>query len=481
MRVLETVCKGIWGPPMLILLLLSGAWYTVRLRGLQLTRMPRALTALFGGGGGGEGDLSPFESTCVALAATIGTGNIVGVAAAISTGGAGSIFWMWISTLLCLPLRFVEGYLGSISRRRTAGGMLSGAFLYIERAGRRFGRALAALYAFFCLMSALLGMGTMVQSRSIADAAVALMGKSDSPAQLYLCAACGIVIVLVTFAAISRGVSGISAVTSVLVPVMLISYCACGISAIAAEAGRLPAVFADILRSALSPRAAAGGIGGAALISAMRAGISKGVFTNEAGLGTAAFAAGASSSSPADAGLAQMGVAVVDTLIVCSITALAILCTGTGAPGADPVTVASAAFSRAVPFGGAVVQLSLLLFAFTSALGVYFYGRQSLGYLTGGYGLGLYNTLFLLFLFLGTVLPLGAIWYIADIFNGLMAYINVPVLFLLGSAAVAGCRAAGGCRSAGGLCGDTGDAARHNVNYSKARRAALRQGKRAGI
>lgn len=446
MKLLESVCNMVWGVPMLAMLLLCGLYYTIRLRGIQFSKMGASFSALVISSSGGEGDLSPFESACIALAATIGTGNIVGVASAILIGGPGAIFWMWASTLVCLPLRFVEGWLGCICRRKMKGGVLTGAFLYIERVGKRFGRTLAFCYAFFCLMSSMLGMGTMVQSRSITDAVLALMGKQHDPSLFYLSCICGLCIVLVTSYAVSHGVSGIGRITSVLVPLMLTSFSVCGITAIIRHSNDLPRVLSMILEMAFTPKSALVGTGAFTLVAAMRAGISKGVFTNESGTGTAAFSAGAAQITPEKAGLGQMGIAAIDTLIVCTITALTILCTGTNLISSDPVTVCSLAFNEGFPIGALVVQISLILFAFSSSIGVYYYGQQSLRYLTGGTGLSLYHTLFLLFIFLGSVLPLGAIWYIADIFNGMLAYFNVPALLLLGGVAVIGCKAAGGCK-----------------------------------
>lgn len=443
MNFLTKLGKLVWGAPLLFLILGAGILLTVLLRGIQLRRAPSSLSAMFRGGGG-EGALSPFQSSCVALAATIGTGNIIGVVTAIWAGGPGAIFWMWLSTLLCIPLRFAEGYLGCKYKRAEKGGVLSGAFLYIERSKGPFAKGSAMMYAFFCMMSALLGMGTMVQSRSIADAVVNLAGASGTPSGFYLAAGVALLTATLAAIAIAKGVNGIANTTSLLVPFMLILYCAFGIGAICYFGENLLPVLREIVVSAFHPAAAIGGVGGAALIQVMRAGVSRGVFTNESGLGSGAFAAGASRGTPFQAGLAQMGVVFIDTIVVCTITALAVLCSGAHLSTSDPVgaVVSALSFGGRFQLGGFVVPFSLILFAFTSALGVYYFGVQSLRYLTGGYGASLYNYLYVLFLVLGGLLPMGAVWQIADIFNGLLGFIHIPALLTLTPVLIAGVRAA---------------------------------------
>ncbi len=336
---------------------------------------------------------------------------------------------MILTTLICLPLRYAEGYLGATYRKSKPSGMISGAFYYFEKSKRPIIRALAPVYAVLCLGCALLGMGTMVQSRSVADAVLALAPGKESNTFI-ISAAIGIVMSVLFYICVHKGVSRIGDVVSVVVPFMLIAYCLCGAAAIVFYKSELPAAFSAIFKGAFSGSAAIGGFGGAALKTVISSGISKGVFTNESGLGTAAFAAGASKSSPASAGFAQMGVAIIDTVIVCSVSALAIITSGAYKSNLSVTEITAEAFSLGgiFPAGGKMVYISTILFAFMSALGVYFYGRQSLRYLTGGHGVTVFNLLFAVFIFAGCVYPVMTIWNIADILNGLMAFLNLPAL-----------------------------------------------------
>lgn len=426
---LEAVNKLLWGPGTLALLLGSGVFLTLRLRFLPWRRLGFALRAALGrearrGGGGG---VSPFSALMTALAATIGTGNIVGVATALVAGGPGALVWMEVSALFGMALTFSECTLAVKYRRRNRRGEWCGGPMYVMSAALGHpGRWMAALFSLFAA-AASLGIGSMTQSNSIAGALAAV---ADIPAWPV-----GLVTAALALAGILGGIRSISKITSVLVPVMAVLYMAAGLAVILGNLPRLPAALAEIFRCALSPQAAAGGT----LATALRWGVARGVFSNEAGLGSAAIAAAsADTDSPLRQGYIGMTGVFFDTIVICTVTGLAICCSGVlgavdaaGAP-VDGAALTILAFQTVLgPWGARFISLSIVLFAFSTILGWEYQGEQAFAYLSGGRGVGLYRLLFVLAAVVGAGVRLSSVFLFSDICNALMCIPNLLCLLLL--------------------------------------------------
>ena len=444
----ERVNSLVWGPPLLSGILLIGILLTVRLRGIQLRKLPRALGLAFSRSQEGDGEISSFAALCTALAATIGTGNIVGVATAICAGGPGALFWMLVAGILGMATQYAEGLLAVKYRLQDdQGHTMGGPFLYIERGMGQRWRWMARLFAAFAVIAGLLGIGTLTQIHSITGAVqdffdpqfdpssggVALFGNVYSPFAVGagLLAALGAGLVLL------GGVQRIVGASECLVPFMTISYFLINLLILVCNAQRIPAAVEQVLTSAFSLRAAAGGAAGS-MIVAMQKGISRGIFTNEAGMGTAAIAsAAARTKEPARQGLVAMTSTFLDTVVLCTMTGLAIVLTGAWDSGAEGAAVTRLAFSQGLPLpeslSSFLIMASLVFFAFSTILGWHFYAERCLEYLCGSRkGVVLfYRGLCILALLLGPYLPLGTVWNLADITNGLMAIPNLAALFAL--------------------------------------------------
>ncbi|MCI8870007.1 MAG: alanine:cation symporter family protein [Lawsonibacter sp.] len=437
MSLVTRLTDALWNPWLLMLFLLAGLYFSLRTGFFQLFGAPVWLRATAGsllrrGGQSSGRGISQFQALSTALASTIGTGSVAGVATAIWFGGPGAVLWMWVSALLGMMTSFVEKALAVRYRRPDGAGGWRGGPMYYLRDGLGC-PALARWFAAACLCSALVG-GNLVQSHSIAGAMESVFGWDRLAVGCAAAAAAGLVMV--------GGIGRIARVSSLLVPVMALLYVGGGGIVLAVRAERLPGVLAQIFTCALRPGAAAGGAAGYTAAAALRYGVARGVFTNEAGLGTAAIAhAAADVDCPARQGMWGIFEVGVSTLLVCTVTALVILVSGVCGPaplqgGAGVVQpgapMTAAAFSSVLGRpGAAVVALSLLLFAFTSILGWSYYGQQCLDFLAGdGRGRGAYRILFLACIAAGSVWN-GSVWTLVDLCSALLALPNLAALTVL--------------------------------------------------
>ncbi len=442
---LTRLTDALWNPWLLTLFLLTGLYFSVRTGFFQLFGLPVWLRATVGSilrptaGRTGRG-ISQLQALCTALASTIGTGSIAGVATAIWFGGPGAVFWMWISALLGMMTGFAEKVLSVCYRRPDGSGGWMGGPMYYLRDGLG-SQLLAVWFAISCLGATLVG-GNLVQSNSIAAALHAAFSWNQLAVGCVTAVAAGLVMV--------GGIGRIARISSMLVPVMALLYLGGGGVVLAACAHRLPWALHMIVSCAFCPQAVFGGGAGYTIATAMRYGVARGVFTNEAGLGTSAMAhAAADVDCPAQQGMWGILEIGVSTLMVCTVTALVILVSGVynpmsaaaGAPGAEEIgaPMTAAAFSSVMgPAGGAIVALSLLLFAFSSILGWSYYGGQCLSFLTGGQqGEKSYRVLFLLCTVLGSVWDGTRVWLLVDLFNALMAAPNLAAVLLLSGRSMA--------------------------------------------
>ncbi len=446
MNALMLVRDLLWRGPLLVLLPAAGVLLTWKLRGLQLRGLPRALRLLAAGDDGGEGEVSPFQALCTALAATIGTGNIVGVATAVSVlaGGPGALLWMWLSAFFGMAVKYAEGFLAVRFRvRMPDGSVRGGPFYYMEKGLRRpgLGRAFAACTA----LAGVLGIGTMAQVSGIADAAEIFLGPAcTGRVRLFggsfpmVRAGCGLVVGVCAALVILGGAQRIAKTAALLVPLMAGLYVAATGLILATHASELPGALRLVVESAFGLRAAAGG-GGAAVLLAMQHGVAKGVFSNEAGLGSAPIAAGsARTRDPVRQGLITMTGTLFDTLILCTMTGLVLIVMGSWRDTSlHGVAMTLDAFRRGLWFlpagvSDGVLALSLAAFAFTTILGWCFYGERSIEYLAGGRApvlVQLYRTAYLATVFAAPFIDAAAVWVAADLLNALMALPNLIALF----------------------------------------------------
>jgi alanine or glycine:cation symporter, AGCS family len=445
---LETVNEingYVWGPPLLVLLVGTGLYLSVMLKGLQFRELGRSLhLALIKRketGADVEGDISHFQALMTALAATVGTGNIAGVATAIAAGGPGALFWMWMTGLVGMATKYAEAVLGVKYRVvDERGEMAGGPAYYLSRGiGGGFGRTLGAVFAFFAAVAAF-GIGNMVQSNSVADALQSSFGVPPIWTGLTIAVLAGMVIL--------GGIKSIGRVAGFFVPLMIVFYLIGSIIVLIINFRGIPAIFAYVVQDAFSPAAAAGGFAGASIRMAIERGVARGVFSNESGLGTGGIAAAAAQTKePVTQALVSMTQTFIDTIVICSLTGFAIISTGawmevdpltgTGYTGA-PLTIN--AFSTGLPgqWGGYIVSTGLALFAFSTILGWSYYGEKNLEYLIGPRAVLPYRLLFIVAAFLGAwVLSLPGtsgfelVWGVADMMNGLMALPNLIGLLLL--------------------------------------------------
>lgn len=432
----------VWGWPMLVLLVGTGFYLTFLLRGLQFRELGHSLwLALIKRKEDGQGDISHFQALMTALAATVGTGNIAGVAAAISVGGPGALFWMWITGLVGMATKYAEAVLGVKYRIvDPRGEMAGGPMYYLSRGvGGPLGKTLGFLFALFAAIAAF-GIGNMVQSNSVADALRSSFGFDPIWT--------GIVIAVLTAAVILGGIKSIGRVAEFFVPVMIVFYIVGSLVVLAINWRGLPAIFVYVIQDAFRPAAAVGGFAGATLMAAVRMGVARGVFSNESGLGTGGIAAAAAQTKhPVSQALVSMTQTFIDTIVVCSMTGFVIIATGAwmevdpatgkGFTGA-PLTIE--AFSTGLPgnWGGAIVSIGLALFAYSTILGWSYYGERAIEYLLGAKSILPYRLLFIVASFLGcwVLSHPGAggfqlVWNFADVMNGLMAFPNLVGLLVL--------------------------------------------------
>ncbi len=451
---LTKVDDFVWGIPLIVLILAAGIYLTFRLRLLQVVHLPKALKFMFKNEEEGEGEVSSFGALCTALSATIGTGNIVGVATAIgctalgtAVGGPGALFWMWVAAFFGMATKYAEGFLAV--RYRTIdneGHVLGGPFYYIEKGMGRKWRWLAKIFAFFGACVGLFGIGTFTQVNGIASATlsffdpnkentISILGKDYSIVTVITAIILAFVVGLVVIGGIQR----ISKVSQVIVPFMAILYIVAVLVLIIANIEKLPDALATIVEYAFGAKAAAGGVLAAIGIS-MQKGIARGIFSNEAGLGSAPIAAAAAKTKePVRQGLVTMTGTFIDTIVVCTLTGLSIVMMGSyTVKGIEGVQVTTDAFQKGLSFlpgqvSAFILMVCLVFFAFTTILGWDYYGERCLEYLTNRNkaAVQVYRWLYILAVFIGPYMTVAAVWTIADIFNGLMAIPNIIALFVL--------------------------------------------------
>lgn len=430
--VLNAIDSFMWGPPLITLLVGTGIYLTVRLHLLQVFRLPLALRLIFKAQNKGEGDVSSFKALCVALAATVGTGNIIGVATAVKVGGPGAIFWMWMAAFFGMATKYAEGLLAVKYRSVDAKGDIAGGpMFYIRNGMGEKWKPLATFFAIACILVAYLGIGTFPQVNAIVDSMELSFGFPKVATDAIL-----------TFfiAAITiGGLQSIAKVASGIIPFMAFLYIAISFGLLVANIDQLPAAVALIFTDAFTGSAAAGGFAGSTVMMAMQNGIARGVFSNESGLGSAPIAAAAAKTKyPAEQGLISMTGTFIDTIIICTMTGIALVITGVWQGDAAGAAMTSAAFAATYgTVGSQLLTIALALFAFTTILGWNYYGERACIYLFGTKGVLPYRLIFIVLIACGAFLKLEAIWILADIVNGLMAIPNLIALIALSGVVVA--------------------------------------------
>ncbi|WP_311194173.1 alanine/glycine:cation symporter family protein [Selenomonas noxia] len=423
---LNAVDSFLWGVPLITLLVGTGILLTIRLSLIQVVHLPRALALILRAKNHGEGDISSFKALCVALAATIGTGNIVGVATAVKVGGPGAIFWMWMAAFFGMATKYAEGLLAVKYRTTDERGEIAGGPMYYIRhgMGEKY-RPLATFFAAATVLVAFFGIGTFPQVNAIVDSVELSFGVPRIATDLVLTA----LIAAITIG----GLRSIAHVSARIIPFMAVLYIVICAGIILMHLSEIPAAIALILDSAFTGTAAAGGFAGSTVMMAMKNGIARGVFSNESGLGSAPIAAAAAKTKePAEQGLISMTGTFIDTIIICSMTGLVLVLTGAWHGDAAGAAMTGAAFTSLYgSVGGALLTVSLVLFAFTTILGWNYYGERAVLYLGGARAILPYRLIFIVLIACGTFLKLEAIWVLADIVNGLMAIPNLIALIAL--------------------------------------------------
>ena len=421
--ILSAIDSFIWGAPLLILLSGTGLYLTLRLGFIQIRYLPRALGYLFKKDKGGKGDVSSFAALCTALAATIGTGNIVGVATAVQAGGPGAIFWMWLVALLGMATKYAECLLAVKYRVRDKNGFMAGGPMYYIERGLGI-KWLAKLFALFGVMVAFFGIGTFPQVNAITHA---MQDTFNIPVLVT-----AIIVTLLVGLIILGGVKRIATASSVIVPFMAILYVTTSLVIILLNIEKVPDAISLIIYSAFDPQAALGGAVGFTVMKAIQSGVARGIFSNESGLGSAPIAAAAAQTrEPVRQGLISMTGTFLDTIIVCTMTGIVLVLTGAwNNPELSGATVTNYAFAQGLgtSIGATIVTVGLLFFAFTTILGWCYYGERCFVYLVGIRGVKLYRLAYIVLVGLGSFLHLNLIWIIADIVNGLMAFPNLIAL-----------------------------------------------------
>ncbi|HYI06547.1 MAG TPA: sodium:alanine symporter family protein [Reyranella sp.] len=417
----------VWGPPMLVLILGTGLLLQVRLKLMPLLRIPTGFRMVWRGrtpDAGAEGEISPYAALMTALAATVGTGNIAGVATAIALGGPGALFWMWMTALVGMATKYSEVLLAVHFREVDDRGEHVGGPMFAIKNGLGAGwRWLGAAFAIFGGLAGF-GIGNMVQSNSIAEVVNASFGVSHWITGIVLAGLTGFVLL--------GGIKRIGAVAESLVPAMCIAYIVASLIVLALFAGQIPSAFALIFNHAFNPVAATGGFAGATIMLAMRYGVARGIFSNEAGLGTAGIAqAAGQSASAAQSGLIGMMGTFIDTIIVCTMTGLVIVVTGVWSGGETGAALTSSAFGMALPGGQYFLAIALAVFAYTTILGWAYYGEKCWEFLMGSAVEVPYRILWTVFVLVGAITQLDFVWLVADTLNAFMAFPNLISLVLL--------------------------------------------------
>lgn len=432
LKLLNQIDSLVWGPPLLILLVGTGIYLTLRLRLLQISRLSRAFRLIFVSGEDHHGDVSSFAALCTALAATVGTGNIIGVATAIKVGGPGALFWMWLAAFFGMATKYAEGLLAIKYRSKDAHGAVAGGPMhYILLGMGEKWRPLAIFFAVAGVLVALLGIGTFTQVNSITEA-------MHNTIQLPSAVTASILAILVALVIFS-GIQSIARVSTKVVPFMAAIYILGTVTVLVVNLDRLLPTLQLVFSSAFSQTAAVGGFAGASMRMAIQNGVARGVFSNESGLGSAPIAAAAAKTKePVEQGLISMTGTFIDTLIICSLTGLTILVTGVWNSDLNGVRLTQAAFSTIFSsFGPVLLTIFLVLFAFTTILGWNYYGERCFEFLFGVKYIRLYRIIFVAMVLLGGFIELEAVWVIADIVNALMALPNLIALLALSPVIIA--------------------------------------------
>ena len=432
LEILNEIDAFVWGPPLLVLLVGTGILLTFRLKLLQVFKLPQALGLIFSAKNDGSGDVNSFKALCTALAATVGTGNIVGVATAIKAGGPGALFWMWMAAFFGMATKYSECLLAVKYRTVDANGNISGGpMYYIENGlGKKY-KPLAVIFAVFGVLCAYFGIGTFAQVNSIVE----ITQISAGIPVVYT----GIALTVVVAAVTIGGLKSIATVAAKVVPAMALLYFLTTVGIMIVFADQVPAAIATVLNSAFTPTAAQGGFLGATVMLAMRSGVARGVFSNESGLGSAPIVAAAAKTKwAAEQGLISMTGTFIDTIIICTLTGLSLVVSGVWCGPLNGAAMTESAFTLAFPaFGSILLLVGLVLFAFTTILGWNYYGERCVEYLMGVKAILPYRIIFICLIACGPFLKLEEIWVLADIVNGLMAIPNLIALIALSGVVVA--------------------------------------------
>lgn len=425
---LSVVSNWVWGPVMLILLLGTGIYLTLGLRGIPQRKLGYGFAMLFAGRkkSSDPGDITPFQALATALSATVGTGNIAGVATAIHLGGPGAVFWMWVTALVGMATKYGEAVLAVNYRQTNAKGHYVGGPMYYIRNGLGANwRWLAFLFALFATIAAF-GIGNTVQSNSVSQ----VLYESQWAIPKWLT---GLVLAIGVGAVVLGGIKRLARVTEKLVPFMAVIYVLGAVTVLVINADAVPEAFGVIIHDAFSGTAAAGGFAGAGVLMAIRFGVARGVFSNEAGLGSAPIAhAAARTDDPVRQGVVAMLGTFIDTIVVCTMTALVIISTGVWSSGTTGAQLSAEAFTTGMPGpGGWIISFGLAIFAFSTMLAWSYYGERAAEYLFGTRIVTPYRVLWVIAVFLGAVMQLDLVWLIADVMNALMAIPNLIALLLL--------------------------------------------------
>ena len=420
--ILNSIDDVVWGIPTIVLILATGLILTFAARGIQFTKIGRAFKSIFKKNEG-AGELSGFAALCTALSATIGTGNIVGVATAIKAGGPGALFWMWMAAFFGMATKYSECLLAVKYRTVDANGNISGGpMYYIENGlGKKY-KPLAVMFAIFGVLCAYFGIGTFAQVNSIVE----ITQISAGIPVVYT----GIALTVVVAAVTIGGLKSIATVAAKVVPAMALLYFLTTVGIMIVFADQVPAAIATVLNSAFTPTAAQGGFLGATVMLAMRSGVARGVFSNESGLGSAPIVAAAAKTKwAAEQGLISMTGTFIDTIIICTLTGLSLVVSGVWCGPLNGAAMTESAFTMAFPaFGSMLLLVGLVLFAFTTILGWNYYGERCVEYLMGVKAILPYRIIFICLIACGPFLKLEEIWVLADIVNGLMAIPNLIAL-----------------------------------------------------
>jgi AGCS family alanine or glycine:cation symporter len=424
-QAIDTINGLVWGPIMLTLLLGTGIFLTIGLRGMTITRIPYAFKQLLKGRkGSGEGEISPFNALMTALSSTVGTGNIAGVATAIGIGGPGALFWMWCTALVGMATKYAEAVLAVNYRETDASGKkVGGPMYYIKNGlGNRW-KSLAFLFALFGALAGF-GLANTVQSNTVSQV---LFNNFQIPT-----VASGLVMAFLVALVLLGGIQRIAQVAGKLVPLMTVIYLVSTLLILLLNLSEIPSALVFIVDSAFNGTAATGGFAGATVMLALRMGVSRGIFSNESGLGSAPIAhAAAETNSPVRQGTIAMLGTFIDTLIICTMTGLVLVVTDVWNSELQGAAMTLQVFDSSLPFGGDILSLCIALFAFTTMLGWSYYGERCAQFLLGPKVVLPFRVLWVIGIFLGTQMSLGLVWKMSDALNGMMAIPNLIALLLL--------------------------------------------------